>query len=287
MTSASPMANPMFAAAPHNTYPVMPGGMAQVPSYPRSQPQVQLIPVNPPVLTPSMAMQPAQKGLKEGKSLGAIQIMIGLIHTGFGSIMVILIPRFYTAISFFGGFTYWGGIWVSNMSHPAGEFPVSANILRATLSCCVACTPEKVPTKAARFITSGSLSVAAENYPRSLCLLNVSLGFNITSAVFSMIGIMLFITDLAINSAYDYSYYYIQNYWVYTTGIMISALLLVFCILEFCIVCVSCHFACQLACYRRNNAGMVFPNAYVANPAAVPEPANIPMTHSNEAQGST
>lgn len=248
MTSVSPMDNPMFVAPPHNTYPVMPGGMAQVPLYPRSQAQVQLIPVNPPGLMPSMIGQPAQKGLKEGKTLGAIQIMIGLIHIGLGSILPILISGFYMAVSFFGGFVYWGGIW---------------------------------------FITSGSLSVAAEKYPRSLCLLNVGLGFNITSAVFSVIGIMLFITDLSINVVCVSSAYCIHSFWIYSPGLALSSLLLIFCILEFCVVCASCHFACQLACYRRNEMGMVFPNAYVANPAVIPEPANTPMTHSNEAQVST
>nr|XP_017533891.2 membrane-spanning 4-domains subfamily A member 8 [Manis javanica]XP_017533892.2 membrane-spanning 4-domains subfamily A member 8 [Manis javanica] len=248
MTSVNPTDNPMFAAPPHNTYPVMPGGMAQVPLYPRSQAQVQLIPVNPPGLMPSMIGQPAQKALKEGKTLGAIQIIIGLIHIGFGSIMPILIPGYYVSISFFGGFVYWGGIW---------------------------------------FIVSGSLSVAAEKYPRSLCLVNVDLGFNITSAVFSVIGIMLYITDLSINIICLYSAYCIHSYWIFSPGLAHSSLLLIFCILEFCVVCASCHFACQLACYQRNNTGMVFPNAYVANPAVIPGPANTPMTHSNEAQGST
>lgn len=76
MTSVNPTDNPMFAAPPHNTYPVMPGGMAQVPLYPRSQAQVQLIPVNPPGLMPSMIGQPAQKALKEGKTLGVSEISL-------------------------------------------------------------------------------------------------------------------------------------------------------------------------------------------------------------------
>ncbi|XP_074192544.1 membrane-spanning 4-domains subfamily A member 8 isoform X1 [Rhinolophus sinicus] len=172
-TSAGPMANSVFVVGPHHGYPVAPGGMPQVPLYPRSQPQVHLIPGNPPGLERSVCVQPAQRVLKDGKTLGAIQILIGLIHIGLGSVMgTLLHGYYYVAVSFYGGFPFWGGIW---------------------------------------FIISGCLSVSAENQPRSTCLLNGSLGLNIVSAICSVVGIVLFITDMSITNQSVYPNYY--PYW--------------------------------------------------------------------------
>ncbi|XP_032975875.1 membrane-spanning 4-domains subfamily A member 8 isoform X2 [Rhinolophus ferrumequinum] len=169
-TSAGPMANSVFVVAPHHGYPVAPGGMPQVPLYPRSQPQVHLIPGNPPGLERAVCVQPAQRALKEGKTLGAIQILIGLLHIGLGSVMgTLLHVYYYVPVSFYGGFPFWGGIW---------------------------------------FIISGSLSVSAENQPRSTCLLNGSLGLNIISAICSVIGIILFITDMSVTNLSVYPDYY-------------------------------------------------------------------------------
>ncbi|PNI45108.1 MS4A8 isoform 6, partial [Pan troglodytes] len=157
MTSAVPVANSVLVVAPHNGYPVTPGIMSQVPLYPNSQPQVHLVPGNPPSLVSNVNGQPVQKALKEGKTLGAIQIIIGLAHIGLGSIMATVLVGEYLSISFYGGFPFWGGLW---------------------------------------FIISGSLSVAAENQPYSYCLLSGSLGLNIVSAICSAVGVILFITDL-------------------------------------------------------------------------------------------
>ncbi|KAL2806009.1 membrane-spanning 4-domains subfamily A member 8, partial [Daubentonia madagascariensis] len=133
MTSAGPMANSVFVVAPHNSYPVIPGDISQVPLYPNNQPQVHTIPGNPPGLVSNVNKQPAQKGLKEGKALG--------------------------------------------------------------------------------FIISVSLSVAAENQPKSSCLLNGSLGLNIISAICSAAGVILFITDLSIASIHTHPNYYPYNAW--------------------------------------------------------------------------
>uniref|UniRef100_G1PZJ2 Membrane spanning 4-domains A8 n=1 Tax=Myotis lucifugus TaxID=59463 RepID=G1PZJ2_MYOLU len=131
MTSAGSQANTVFVMAPHNGYPVIPGRMSQVPQYPLNQPQVHTISGNLHGLEPPVPMQPDQRSFKDGKVLGAIQILIGLIHIGLGIIMGTIIPWGYTAISFYGGYPFWGGIL---------------------------------------FIISGSLSVASENLPRSPCL---------------------------------------------------------------------------------------------------------------------
>ncbi|XP_003993535.4 membrane-spanning 4-domains subfamily A member 8 [Felis catus] len=251
MASAGPMANSMFVVAPPNGYPEIQGGMCQVPPYPSNQPQVHLIPVNPPGLKSSVTEQPAQRALKEGKVLGAIQILIGLIHVGLGSIMATVLSGHYTAISFYGGFPFWGGVW---------------------------------------FIISGSLSVSAENQPKSSYLRNGSLGLNIVSAICSVVGITLFIMDMSLPPIYarpdSYPYY---DTWGVTPGVAISGVLLIFCLLEFGIACASSHLGCQPVCCQHHvspEVGVVLPNVYTANPVVVPEPVNLPPTYSNEAQGS-
>ncbi|XP_059565200.1 membrane-spanning 4-domains subfamily A member 8-like isoform X3 [Myotis daubentonii] len=178
MTSAGPQANTVFVMAPHNGYPVIPGSMSQVPQYPLTQPQIHTISGNLHGLEPPVYTQPDQRSFKAGKVLGAIQILIGLIHIGLGIILGTIIPGRYTAISFYGGYPFWGGILVST------------------------------------FIISGSLSVASEHLPRSSCLLNGSLALNIISAICSMVGISLFITELIINPLH----YYYPNYLYWGVG---------------------------------------------------------------------
>lgn len=57
----------------------------------------------------------------------AIQILIGLLHIGLGFVMASILPGYYIAVSFVGGFPFWGSIWVSNVSPSASEFPESVN----------------------------------------------------------------------------------------------------------------------------------------------------------------
>ncbi|XP_047375659.1 membrane-spanning 4-domains subfamily A member 8 [Sciurus carolinensis] len=247
-TPAGPVANSVFVVAPHKGYPVIPGAVSQVPLYPSNQPQVHLIPGNPPCLVPSVNELAPRKVLKEGKVLGAIQILIGLLHISLGSVMATVLPGFYLSISFYGGFPFWAGIW---------------------------------------FIISGSLSVAAENQPNSSCLLNGSVGLNIFSAVCSAVGIILFITDISLVGTYGNLDYYPPFYnWGINPGVAISGVLLIFCLLEFCVACTSSHFGCQLACCQYNNVGMVLPNVYAANPVVVPEPPNSVPSYSNVGQAS-
>ncbi|XP_070284196.1 membrane-spanning 4-domains subfamily A member 8-like isoform X2 [Myotis yumanensis] len=199
MTSAGSTANSVIMMAPHQGYPVNPGSMSQVPQYPLNQPQVHQIPGNPHGSEPPVPMQPAQRSLKEGKVLGAIQILIGLIHIGLGSVIGMVL-WYYAAVSFYGGYPFWGGIL---------------------------------------FIISGSLSVASEQQPRSSCL---------------------------------------------GPGIVSSAVLFVFSLLEFCIACTSAHFDCKLLSYLHTNRTVVFQTVYVTNPVANPEPVNSPPSYSSEIQ---
>ncbi|XP_070787733.1 membrane-spanning 4-domains subfamily A member 8-like isoform X2 [Pituophis catenifer annectens] len=97
----------------------------------------------------------------EPKVLGAVQIMIGLIHIGFGAISLCLFSRYYLPLSAIGGYPFWGGIF---------------------------------------FISSGSLCVAAVDRPNR-GLVKSSVGMNITSAIMALTGIMLFICDLIISTS--------------------------------------------------------------------------------------
>lgn len=245
MTSTGSTANSMIVMAPHHGYPVNPGSMSQVPLYPLNQPQVHQISGNQPGLEQPVPMQPARRSLKEAKVLGAIQILIGLIHIGLGSVMGTIVLWNYIAVSFYGGYPFWGGIL---------------------------------------FIISGSLSVASEQQSRSSCLLKGSMGMSIVSAIFSMVGIMLLITDMAVNSSCMIRYSYDCSR--VASGLASSAVLFVFSLLEFCIACTSAHFDCKLLTYLDNNRTVVFQTVYVTNPVANPEPVNAPPSYSSEIQDS-
>lgn len=233
VTSQGPVANSVYVVAPHNSYPVVPGTVPQVPLYPGNQPQVHVIPGNLPGFVPAMTEPPAQRVLKKGQVLGAIQILIGLVHIGLGSIMITNLFSHYIPVSLYGGFPFWGGIW---------------------------------------FIISGSISVAAETQPNSPCLLNGSVGLNIFSAICSAVGIILFITDISISGGYVYPDYYPYHEYGMSTGVAISCILLIFCLLELSIASVSSHFGCQVACCRYNNVDVVIPNVYATNTVVFPEP---------------
>uniref|UniRef100_A0A8D0B898 Membrane-spanning 4-domains subfamily A member 8-like n=1 Tax=Salvator merianae TaxID=96440 RepID=A0A8D0B898_SALMN len=102
-----------------------------------------------------------QKFLKvETKTLGAIQIMIGLIHIGFGAVSAVLSSRYYISLATIGGYPFWGGLF---------------------------------------FIISGSLSVSVEKNLTS-SLVQCSVGLNITSAVMALIGIILYCAEFSIFS---------------------------------------------------------------------------------------
>uniref|UniRef100_A0A674JSG8 Membrane spanning 4-domains A8 n=1 Tax=Terrapene triunguis TaxID=2587831 RepID=A0A674JSG8_9SAUR len=145
----------------------------------------------------------------------AIQILIGLMHIGFGGVSaVFVVYHFYVSISVIGGYPFWGGLF---------------------------------------FVISGSLSVAAENH-RNTCLVRGSLGMNITSAIFSGIGIILFLTELIINAS-DYSHDYEVYLWLGAAkGIMVMLFLMT--ILEFSIAVSISYFACQAICYTPNTVSL-------------------------------
>ncbi|XP_053781553.1 membrane-spanning 4-domains subfamily A member 8 isoform X2 [Desmodus rotundus] len=114
-------------AADPTVYIVIREPQSQEHWYPLNQPQTTQTPGRPPVLKSAEF----QRVLKESKTLGALQILIGLIYIGLGSILGTILLGNYSAPSFEGGIPFWGGML---------------------------------------FIISGSLSVSLEQEPNSLYL---------------------------------------------------------------------------------------------------------------------
>ncbi|XP_049993889.1 membrane-spanning 4-domains subfamily A member 18 isoform X3 [Alexandromys fortis] len=90
------------------------------------------------------------------------------------------------------------------------------------------------------FIISGSLSVCAEKSANS-CMVNASIGMNVVSSIFSLLGIIIIIVDLCISRS--------QNESLTSCLDAISGALFPFVLLEFIITCVVSHFGCQAVCW--------------------------------------
>uniref|UniRef100_A0A8C0XL03 Membrane-spanning 4-domains subfamily A member 18 n=1 Tax=Castor canadensis TaxID=51338 RepID=A0A8C0XL03_CASCN len=145
---------------------------------------------------------------EEVRTLGAIQILIGLVH-----IFSAINPILYEGISVTGisGYPIWGGI---------------------------------------SFIVSGSLSIWAEKDP-STCMVNGSIGMNIVSAIFALVGIIIILADV---SSYISQ---ISN--------AIPGGLLPFAFLEFILTCVASHFGCQAVCWTHFENMTVIPSIFHSN----------------------
>ncbi|XP_044536881.1 membrane-spanning 4-domains subfamily A member 8-like [Gracilinanus agilis] len=223
------------------------------PPYPNNQPQVQLYPVyQPQMVIPNGNGRSESKVSNDGKVFGAIQILIGLLHIGFGSVLVTSIIGGHISISFWGGYPYWGGI---------------------------------------SFIISGTLSVIAQKPPITSCKINGSIGMNIVSAIFSAVGFILLITDFCINLG-RYSYFDSSNYYYYyyysgvASGMGISAVLCIFSALEVVISVFSSHAGCLATRSQSNQVAVAVavpvPGTHMAPPTGVPQPAANSLVYSNE-----
>ena len=240
------MANSVYVVAPPNSYPVVPGTVPQMPIYPSNQPQVHVISGHLPGLVPAMTEPPAQRVLKKGQVLGAIQILIGLVHIGLGSIMITNLFSHYTPVSLYGGFPFWGGIW---------------------------------------FIISGSLSVAAETQPNSPCLLNGSVGLNIFSAICSAVGIMLFITDISISSGYIYpSYYPYQENLGVIPLIFIFGGVLIICLMQQYLAYKSSKNVVKVFCHQANDVHIYQTQVVMTNTLETSSGKSHPLGRSGEIQ---
>uniref|UniRef100_H0XYN5 Membrane spanning 4-domains A12 n=2 Tax=Otolemur garnettii TaxID=30611 RepID=H0XYN5_OTOGA len=103
---------------------------------------------------------------EKAKKLGAIQIIIGLMHLSLGMILgTVCLPANIPSITFTGGYSFWG-------------------------SFC--------------FTVSGSFSVSAakRSSPR---VIRGSLGMNIVSCIFALTGVSLLVMDMYINVTLDQS----------------------------------------------------------------------------------
>uniref|UniRef100_A0A2K5XCC6 Membrane spanning 4-domains A12 n=1 Tax=Mandrillus leucophaeus TaxID=9568 RepID=A0A2K5XCC6_MANLE len=112
----------------------------------------------------------------------------------------------------------------------------------------------KEEAKVLGFIISGSLSVSASK-ELSPCLVKGSLGMNIVSSIFAFIGVILLVVDMCIHGPYQRVY----------SRQGISAMLMIFSLLEVCTACVTAYFANQ-ADTTTNMPVLVIPNMYENNP---------------------
>ncbi|XP_036618279.1 membrane-spanning 4-domains subfamily A member 8-like [Trichosurus vulpecula] len=254
MSSSAPELNTVFVVPPKVVSPLPP----PPPPYPSNHPQVLLYPgYQTQVALPYEQENMVHKIWKEGKVLGAIQILIGLIHIGFGAVLVITMTWGYFSISVVGGYPFWGGL---------------------------------------SFIISGSFSVSAQKAPVTRCQVNGSVGMNIVSAIFSVIGIILLITELSNlwgKDLYDepHHYYYYSGV---STGRGISSMLLLFSILEFVITSMISHSGCRMACCQTNQVPPVATPAQIVHPVIIPQQgvdppfySNVSLVNNNPAQGGT
>ncbi|CAH6793768.1 membrane-spanning 4-domains subfamily A member 12 [Phodopus roborovskii] len=109
-------------------------------------------------------------------ALGAVHIIIGLMHIGFGVVLGLLSTHYYMSwafysIAFIGGYPFWGGV---------------------------------------SFIASGSLSISAFK-KFTPCLVRSTLTMNIISAIFAFAGVILLVVDLNINGYYYQDYWMVLS----------------------------------------------------------------------------
>ncbi|XP_053161044.1 membrane-spanning 4-domains subfamily A member 8-like isoform X2 [Hemicordylus capensis] len=164
-----------------------------------------------------------------------VQIVIGIVHFCFGAVSASISGSSYTPVAAISGYPFWGALF---------------------------------------FIASGSLSVSVEKHLR-VELVKCSVGMNITSAVMSVTGIMLYISELALNSLYyDYDYYHHYDL-LWSTGMGLGVLLFLFSLLEFAITVSAAHFGCQATCCHYEPATVFVPYT-VSGDAAVDNPPPPP-----------
>uniref|UniRef100_A0A673U623 Membrane spanning 4-domains A12 n=1 Tax=Suricata suricatta TaxID=37032 RepID=A0A673U623_SURSU len=110
------------------------------------------------------------------------------------------------------------------------------------------------------FIATGALSILASKQ-FSPILIKSSLGMNIVSTISVFIGVTLLLLDASLNGILN------QDYWLSGRGI--SAMLIIFSVLEFCINCTIARFANQ-AITKTNKPVLVIPNVFAISASARP-----------------
>ncbi|CAI5763016.1 membrane-spanning 4-domains subfamily A member 8 isoform X3 [Podarcis lilfordi] len=180
----------------------------------------------------------------EAKTLGAIQIMIGLIQIGFGIISFFIVGSFYAPLASVSYFPCWGGIF---------------------------------------FIVAGSISVSTTKY-RNRSLVKCNVGMQVTSATLATIGIILYTAQLCINQPYFFYGYpgpYPERTLLFNkVGNGLCTVHLLFCLLEFCITVPTAHFGCQATCCNKMDMDLV-PIVIVGDDVAPAENNPAPPTYSD------
>uniref|UniRef100_A0A670HL98 Membrane spanning 4-domains A8 n=1 Tax=Podarcis muralis TaxID=64176 RepID=A0A670HL98_PODMU len=180
----------------------------------------------------------------EAKTLGAIQIMIGLIQIGFGVVSFFLVDSFYAPLANASYFPCWGGIF---------------------------------------FIVSGSISVSTTKY-RNRSLVKCNVGMHVTSATLATIGIILYTAQLCINQPYFFYGYpglYPERTLLFNkVGNGLCTVHLLFCLLEFCITVPTAHFGCQATCCNKMDMDLV-PIVIIGDDVAPAENNPAPPTYSD------
>nr|XP_028561490.1 membrane-spanning 4-domains subfamily A member 12-like [Podarcis muralis] len=107
------------------------------------------------------------------------------------------------------------------------------------------------------FIVSGSLAVSAEKHLNT-SLVKCSVGMNITSSIMALVGIVLYLTELSLNSAFKNCGHLNQDKYScersYQIGTGLGILLFLFTSLEFCIAVSTTHFGCLAVCCNNERA---------------------------------
>ncbi|KAF5896757.1 membrane-spanning 4-domains subfamily A member 4A-like, partial [Clarias magur] len=186
----------------------------------------------------SQTQNQLQKFLKgEPKALGVVQIMTGVLTILFG--IVLALPA--QTISVFSGIVFWGSLF---------------------------------------HISAGSLAVSASN-KLNAGVVRAALSLNILSTIYAVIAIILHSKDLATRptsrscSYHDNSYECREHYLEDDRPKGISAVLLIFSLLQFAISVAVLTFACKATC---NNKPTVNTVIVVPNPeSGVPVVSSIPV----------
>ncbi|KAL0627545.1 Membrane-spanning 4-domains subfamily A member 12, partial [Plecturocebus cupreus] len=150
----------------------------------------------------------------------------------------------------------------------AGSQPGQGNTRMINSSMGMAVIYLKEEAKALGFIISGSLSILASKELSPL-LLRGSLGMNIVSSIFAFVGVILLLVDMCINGGYY------QDYWAVLSGKGISAMLMIFSLLEFFTACVTAYFAYQTIT-NTNVSVLDVPTVYANNPLTPESPSAPP-----------
>nr|XP_056707981.1 membrane-spanning 4-domains subfamily A member 15-like [Euleptes europaea] len=174
----------------------------------------------------------------ESRTLGAVQIIIGLIHIGFGSVSTVLWDAYphYTPLATYGAYPFWGGIFFI----ASGSLSVSAEKLWNTCLT-LAAQSRSGATAPARGEPGHSTSHPGRSRRLGGGRSNVALHRRggergkLTGALAMSLGFGL------------------------------GLILLVFSLLEFCITTSTAHFGCQAACCTNDMTVVVVPYTLIRN----------------------